>query len=495
MKPVLSQVEMAAADRYAIEQLKIPASTLMEHAAMAIAERVSQRFSPLKEFPGLVVAGPGNNGGDVLAAARLLLDKGAVIDVVIVEGQSTLSKECQAQKEMLVRAGVVFQAEVPTDKVYAWALDGLFGIGINRPTEGDFKKAIAAMNACHTFVVAADIPSGLNADTGQPLGECIRASETVTLGFYKRGLVTGKAADFTGALSLAEIGIPRTIPGITPAVGLVEQKDVAAGFPKRNPSAHKGSFGHVIIVAGPMPQLGAAVIAACGALHAGAGLVSVAGEPAVLSDLRKLLPPEIMLEETIPALEKSRAAVVVLGPGMGQGDPAKALLKTALASPHPLVLDADALNLLAESGLLPLARKQAPVLMTPHPKEASRLLQTTVEDVEKSRYDAINRLVQRTGAVCLLKGRGTLVKSPGAPCTYVINEGTAALAKGGSGDLLAGCVAAFLSQGLSPEKALAFGAFAHGRAAQFWEDRGEDARSITPTQVAKALSQVLKDLT
>jgi NAD(P)H-hydrate epimerase len=317
----------------------------------------------------------------------------------------------------------------------------------------------------------------------------------VTLGHYKRGLVTGRAADYTGQVLIAEIGIPRQIPGITPSAGLVEASDVVAGFPRRNPAAHKGNFGHVVVLAGPLPQLGAAVIAATGALHAGAGLVSVAGDSSVLPPLRGMLPPEIMLEEGEASLTKARSAVVVLGPGLGQGEEAKRWLTKALDSPHPLVLDADALNLLAATGQIPLVRKQASVLMTPHPKEAARLLQGTVEEIEGNRYDAIQKLVQRTGAVCLLKGRGTLVRAPGSPLTYVINEGTSALAKGGSGDLLAGAVAAFVSQGLSPEKALAFGSFVHGRAAQFWEERGEDARSLTPTQVAKALSAVLKDLT
>lgn len=494
MKPVLSRTEMTQADQYTINTLKIPAATLMEHAALALAKAVSDRFGDLSFFSGAVVAGPGNNGGDVLAAARILKARGAKVRIFLVKGNATLSAETQRQLQAIEALGMRAETALPTTFSGDWILDGLFGIGLNRNVEGEFLAAIEWIGRQTSFVISADIPSGLDADTGNVWGAAVKAAATVTFGFLKRGLLTGQAADYVGHLTLDEIQIPRDIPGIQPAVFQVTRDDVAAWLPVRRPASHKGDFGHVLIVAGSSEMAGACALTALGALYTGAGLVSVAAEKSAFETLRGLLPAEVMLEEIGPGtFSGAKEKVLVIGPGLGQGEKAKSLLASALASPWKKVLDADALNLLAlqkPDGL------SAAAVATPHPKEAARLLGIDVWEVERNRYRAVLELSQKYKIPFLLKGHGTLIADAATLGSriWVTAEGTSALAKGGSGDLLCGVVASLLAAAVSPARALAAGSWLHGRTAQFSEARGEDARSITPTQLAKTLSLVLREL-
>lgn len=491
MKPVLSSAEMAQADRYAIDTLKIPASILMEHAALALADAISLRFSDLTLFPGVVVAGTGNNGGDVLAAARILVGRGASLQVFLVSSVPATA-ETKAQLAVLKAMGILIATTLPAVCQASWVLDGIFGIGLNRQVEGEFATAIEWINARKSYVVCADIPSGLNADTGNAWGPVVGAAETISFGFLKRGLVTGQAADFVGKLSVAEIQIPREIPGISPQVFLWEEADTIAALPKRRASGHKGDFGHVLVVAGDEQTLGACALSALGALYTGAGMVTIAAEKTAFATLREWLPAELMLEElTDASFQKDKKRTLVVGPGLGQGARAKSLLRTALLSSSDKVLDADALNLMASEGL---SISVGQSVATPHPKEASRILGSNVVAIEADRFSSVVLLAKKLACPVLLKGRGTLIASPLDNKILVVNEGTSALAKGGSGDLLTGIIAALIAAKVPAIQALAVAAWLHGRAASYLEARGEDPRTMTSSNLAKTLSLMLKDL-
>ncbi len=498
MEPVLSKTEMALADRFAIDHLKIPQMVLMEHAALALALAVEKRFLLLPHSQGVILAGPGNNGGDALAAARILFEKKAKFRCFLIKVGATLSPACQAQLTILKNWGVPVEEDVPSASIkgdgFDWCIDGLFGIGLSRTPEGRYAKAIDWINGSGAYVFSADIPSGLDADTGRPMGPTVQANQTVTFGFLKRGLLTGLAADYVGNLKLDEIGIPRLLDSISPSTFLVQAHDVRKWLPKRKAASHKGAFGHVVVIAGPTEQLGACAIAALGALHSGAGLVSVATDRSCFASLRSLLPAEIMFEELGISTFVDPKRVLVIGPGLGQGAKAKGLLDQAIHSACNLVIDADGLNELAKAGASELEKRKTITVLTPHPKEASRLLNCDVESVEKNRFESLQKLIQCTGVYCLLKGKGTLIGSAASPQILMVNEGTTALAKGGSGDLLTGIVAALLAQKISPEKALASASFLHGRSAQYLEQLGVSALSVTPTQLAKTLGLVLKDM-
>lgn len=474
MFPLFTSEQMREADRFTIESLGIPEIILMEHAALAAADAVCERFGrSLAESSGLVLAGPGNNGGDAVAAARILRHRGAEVKVLKLGealGEGELGR-------------------------FDWIIDGIFGTGLSRAVEGDARKLIQKINTVsdRKWVVAIDVPSGLNADTGLPMGIAVKASETVTLGFFKRGLVTGEAADYTGALRLATIQIPREIRGIHPTSFLYTGEDARA-LPERKPTSHKGNFGHVFVWAGEAGKQGAACIAAKGALRAGAGLVTLFGKSGDVEGIRSRLIPEIMTQgwddQIFTKLPKN--AVVLLGPGMGAEADAWRVLELALKSDYPLVLDADALNLLGLHKEKFKKRSQVTIL-TPHPKEASRLLGKEVSEIQADRYRAHRELAETFGAHVILKGKGTIVGGAGEP-QIVVTAGDTGLSKGGTGDLLCGIVGSILAQGLPPAAALPLASYLHGRASELVTQSFGHERSTLASDIAEILPVVFNEL-
>lgn len=505
MEALLTAAEMKAADGYAISHLGIPELVLMEHAALGVAKRLVHRFnSVLTRTSGVIVAGPGNNGGDALALARLLFHRGVTEISIFTIGQSAdFSSSTQHQLKILEKLGLTPQ---PTEKLESalasadWIVDGIFGTGLSRHVDGAFRKAIHAINvvADRKWVVAIDLPSGLCADRGVALGIAVKACETVTLGFFKRGLVTGEAADYTGRVWLASIQIPRMVPGIAPSAFLFLAKD-AEHLPPRRASGHKGDYGHVYIWAGEAGKQGAAAVAARGALRAGAGLVTLIGKMGDIEGIRPRLMPEIMTkawEESFPQ-NAAKGAIVAVGPGMGTEADSARVLETLLKGAMPLVVDADALNLVAMHAekFLPLLRKRAPDLtvMTPHPKEAARLLGVEVSDIQADRYAALKGLVEKLGCWVVLKGKGTLVGGPGQPA-IATTAGDSGLSKGGTGDLLTGIASSLLAQGLRISQALPLAAYLHGRASELVTHNFGHERSTLATDIAETLPMVFKEL-
>lgn len=500
---------MKAADREAMQAFELPELLLMEHAALALTHHLEKRFGAfLPSTRGIVVAGNGNNGGDVLAATRLLLERQCqnifvVIPSPATEGESQRSASMQKQLSLLSKLGFAWGTEISEELLSAsdWILDGLLGTGVSREVDGEFKSRIELINrfSGKKWIVSADIPSGLCADTGMPRGVAVRASSTVTFGFYKRGLVTAEAANYVGELSLATIQIPRTVASDKWGSFLYTEED-ASRLPIRRNSSHKGDFGKVSIVAGPADKQGAAALCALGALKTGAGLVTVLADSECLATLRPRLAPEIMSAELEPKTLHFAQGVgnqaLVVGPGLGLSQPSWQWLETCLSQPLALVLDADALTLLAQNApraTALLAKREFPTVLTPHPKEAAVLLGTEVSTLQKDRFLALRQLVDKWQCGVILKGAGSLCAAPNSPIVAV-RAGDSGLSKGGTGDVLAGVIASLFAQRLSLLQAMPLGIYVHGKASELLTQRHGHSRSSLASEVAMSVSDVLKDL-
>jgi NAD(P)H-hydrate epimerase len=475
--PLVTAGEMRSLDRYTIETLGVPGELLMESAGRATAASV------LEVLPDggsvLVVCGGGNNGGDGLVAARQLHAVGVPVRAAIVASPDRLSPDAAANLERARRAGVTVAFCGPDfEPRHGVIVDALFGTGLDRPVEGDAEAAIRRINASRAAcrVVAVDLPSGLHADTGQVLGAAVEADVTLTLGLPKLALALEPGRSLAGRVRVARIGIADHAPGVSAGAELWPARAAAVRLPERAAAGHKGSFGHVLVVGGSEGKTGAAALAAAGAASAGAGLVTVACPRGVL-DVVAALSREAMtapLPETrgralcagadkaLLALAHERD-VVVMGPGLGRDPETQSLLRAVAPEiERPLVLDADALFAFGDDPSRLMARAAATIL-TPHPGEAGRLLGISAREVNADRVGAARRLAAATGAVALVKGAGTVTASPDGRAT-VNPTGGPALASGGTGDVLAGMLAALLAQGLSSHEAAALGAWVHGHA-------------------------------
>jgi hydroxyethylthiazole kinase-like uncharacterized protein yjeF len=477
---LVGSAEMREIDRSAIDAFGIPSLTLMDRAGRAVAEAALELAGPKGRV--VVVCGGGNNGGDGYVAARLLRGAGRDARVLALVPAERLSPDARAVHGQAQRAGVPVDEAGELARVDAGVgdvvVDAIFGTGLARPPDGAFAGAIAGIEAARVAgarVLAVDVPSGLSADTGQPLGPCVRADRTVTFGFQKRGLVLFPGAAFAGEVSLADIGIPpeaaRRVPTGCELVSDVEARMLV---PARAPDAHKGDAGRLLVVAGSAGKTGAAHLALTGALRGGAGLVTLAARADVLTlalsgrpeAMSAALPGEgpLARADLQPLLALARDVdALAIGPGIPRGPETAELLLALLArAKKPAIVDADGLNALAEAAA-GLAELGIPLLLTPHPGEMARLCRLTAEEVQADRIGVAAAKAREWRATVVLKGARTVVADPDGP-PAVIYAGNAGLATGGTGDVLAGLCGALLAGGLPPPAAARVGAHVHGRA-------------------------------
>ena len=456
----------------------IASLTLMERAGAAAYRSLRARWPQATRIA--VVCGAGNNGGDGYVLARLAHADHREVTVIQV-GTPVAHSDAALAWQQLQGHAIHVTSEFSGLASAELVVDALFGIGLNRRVEGSPRMAIEAMNAAVCPRFSLDVPSGLNAETGGVLGVAVRAAATITFIANKCGLVTGAARDFVGALEVATLEIPAAVlTSVAPRARLSGWADWRAVRVPRLRTAHKGDSGHVLIVGGAPGMSGAVRLAAEAALRSGAGLVSVAVSPAVAHTLN-LGRPEIMSHavatpaDLVPLL--ARATVIALGPGLGQAPWAVALWAALRDCDRTLVLDADALNLLARD---PSHRPDW--ILTPHPGEAARLLgDRDTAAIALDRYAAVHALQQRYGGTVVLKGAGTLVQS--ASQLRVIAGGNPGMASGGMGDVLTGIIAALLAQGATLDDAAAAGAALHaaaGDAAAAAGERGMLAGDLMP---------------
>lgn len=452
-------------DRIAIGELGIPGLTLMQRAGAAAFEVLRRRWPRTRHIG--VLCGTGNNGGDGFVLARLAQATGLRVSVWQVGEASRISADALVARQQMEADGLCVEAFAGQDlSVCEVLVDGLLGTGLSGEVSGSWRKVIEAVNAARETgcgVLALDIPSGLHADTGAVLGAAVRADVCVTFIGLKLGLFTGQGPDYCGEVHFDDLDVPAGIyESFGPAATRLPAPVPGRVLPPRRPCANKGDFGHVLLVGGDYGMSGAARLAGEAALRCGAGLVSLATRTehaAAISAAR----PELMCHGVADARSLKpllrRASVLAIGPGLGRGAWGRQLLGVALASRKPLVMDADALNLLAEE---PLQRTRW--VLTPHPGEAARLLGQSVTGVQADRIAAARALQQKYGGTVVLKGAGTLIVDSSAVVS-LCDAGNPGMASGGMGDVLTGVIAALLAQGLDCDEAARLGVCLHAAAA------------------------------
>ncbi len=507
MVPLSTIEQTRQLESYAIENLRIPELLLMEHAAIGVAKAIQKRFGKVKKgngSAGVLLAGAGNNGADAIAAARILKNNGfQSLTLFLINGSPTTPLQ-QQQLEMAEKTGVIIEKRMPTPQelqAACWIVDGIFGIGLNRAIENGPRKLIQILHTLHPkkWIVAVDIPSGLSANTGIPQGIAVRASQTVTFGVPKQGLFTGDAADYTGQIRQVPIQIPKSAAIFKPQSFLYTAEDAHETLPPRKASGNKGDYGHLFIWAAEPGKQGASALVAKGALRAGCGLVTIVGRSGEIEGIRSRLGAEIMTrvwEENFE-IQKPHHAVGVIGPGFGTTSEDWKILEGALKSPIPLVLDADALNLFSqnkERAITLLAkRKERFTVLTPHPKEAARLLNCETGEIQADRFKAIQRLTSEFKVPVILKGRGTLIQAPESPIV-IVNAGDSGLSKGGTGDLLCGIIGSLLAQSPRHLEMLPLGVYLHGKASEWVTQAYGHERSTIASDIADTLPKVLREL-
>lgn len=485
---VLSIAEMRAFDRRAIEEIGLPALVLMENAALAVAEAIGEGWPAARRVA--VLGGPGNNGGDGYALARQLVTRGYQVDVWSAHGGKEPTPETRHQLAVLARLGIpVGSADGAgvelADSLAASDLivDALFGAGLTRPLAGGWVALVAAIAGAGRPVLAVDLPSGLDGDRSQPIGPAVRADRTVALGALKPALVLPPACALAGEVGVADLGLPCDAPAGPGALHLLVADDVAGWLAPRPADAHKGSFGHVLLLAGGEGKAGAAVLAARAAVAAGAGLVTVAAPASTVAALADACPEAMTVplpvgaggELGAGALERLRAAavagrVLAIGPGLGrQAETRATVRRLALEAELPLVLDADGLAAF-EGDLEALAARRAPTVLTPHPGELARLLATTTAAIAGDRLAAVRTAAAAGGCLVVLKGERTLIAASDGEA-WINATGNPGMASGGSGDALTGVVAARLAQGDEAALAACLSVHLHGAAGDLARQR------------------------
>ena len=481
-----------------------PGEELMERAGYAVA-RTAIRFLKREDSRSvLLFAGKGNNGGDAIVAARHLAGAGCEATLVLLCRRQELTGDPVTHFQKLVNAVRIVEqptldelSELVAETEPAVVVDGLLGTGLKGEVRESYATAIKVINGLHLPVVAIDIPSGLDGDTGEVHGVCVRADVTITMGLPKVGLLRPSATDFVGRVETVDIGFPREyVDEIQTDVESITAQDIAPLFPSRRRSAHKGDFGHLLIIAGSEGYTGAPVMVARGAARAGAGLVTLAVPRSIYPIVATMCPPEVMPRpiefEELEPIYFTEFNAVAIGPGLGQrAETQKLVWKVVSSCPSPIVVDADALNAMGQR-VAALKKLQKPLVLTPHPGEMARLIGKTAKEVQADRWNIARGFSQEYGIVTVLKGAGTVVTDQSGPL-WINSTGNPGMAKGGMGDALTGIIGAFLAQGMTPLDAARAGVFIHGLAGDLANERfGE--RSMQTTDLIEHLGAAFATL-
>jgi NAD(P)H-hydrate epimerase len=483
---IVTAAQMQMLDRRAITEARIPSLVLMDRAGTGVVQQLERHFAPLKDKRITIVCGKGNNGGDGFVVARLLARKRIAIQVLCLAKAADMSRDARVMHGRLLRIAkknVIRSAQDSESLRDLFAasdiiVDAILGTGLSTAVSGPYEQVIQTINASGRAVLAVDIPSGLNADTGLVLGAAVRADVTVTFGLPKIGLYVGQGVDHAGSIHVVDIGIPASL------IELVESRTILlthamakTSLPRRTPSSHKGTYGHAGIIAGSVGKTGAAAMAATAALRVGTGLVTVATPSGVNDTLEaKLL--EVMtvpMPETkahtlarsgldrLLAFTRVRTAIAI-GPGLTTHPETVELIQELVKRvDKPCVLDADALNALAGKASL-LTESKLPPILTPHPGEMARLeIDASPQSVNADRIGVAGRFARERGVLVVLKGARTIVARPDGMIA-VCPTGNPGMATAGTGDVLTGMIVGLLAQGLTPWDAACTGTYFHGLA-------------------------------
>ena len=483
---IVTGAEMQLLDRRTITEAKIPSATLMERAGEGIVRQLEEQYGPMRGKTVTILCGKGNNGGDGLVVARLLHRQRAKVQVLLLTPVADLSRDAAAMYRGFAK--VAGSAKIlrfrPAEQVRPLLassdilVDALLGTGLSAEVTGTYREAIELINGAGKPVIAVDLPSGIHADTGAILGQAVRASLTVTLGLPKLGLYVGAGIDRAGVIRIVDIGTPPAyVDKLESRTLLLTSNDIVNILPERQPSSHKGTFGHAGIIAGSVGKTGAAALAAQAALRIGAGLVTVA-TPSSVNDVleSKLLEAMTMpFPETkartlarsgldrILAFVQARTAIAI-GPGLSTHHETVELVQALMKHlDRPSVLDADALNALAGRASL-LTECPTPPILTPHPGEMARLeVDATAQSINADRIGTARRFARERGVFVVLKGARTVIARPDG-LVAICPTGNPGMATAGTGDVLTGMIVGLLAQGVPSWEAACAATYLHGSA-------------------------------
>ncbi len=479
--------EMQQMDRQTIESFGIPGRVLMENAGLGATRVLLDQFDDIINKKVGVIAGRGNNGGDGFVIARYLAQKDIEVTVYLLAESAGVKGDAAANLELLSPINIPV-IEIPDQQSFLthktsllhqeiW-VDAILGTGLKSDVKGYFKQIIDFINSLNRPVFSVDIPSGLNSDTGQPCGTCIRAQATATFAFAKTGHFLFPGSDYTGNLEIIDIGIPDYIAKeVSPKQSLITPEIIRTVFKPRPMDAHKGNTGHVLVVSGSPGKTGAAAMTAMSAMRAGAGLVTLA----IPESLNPILEAQVIEVMTSPLPETKTGILgessfdkimnqlsgkkcLAIGPGLGEAAETKKLVHRIIRESNvPVVVDADGINNMAGSVDI-LKKTKAPVILTPHPGEMARLLDSTAGSVQKDRINCASEFAEKFNVHVVLKGVKTVIAHPDGN-SFINPTGNPGMASGGMGDVLTGIIAGFVTQGYSPESATHAGVYLHGAAA------------------------------
>lgn len=518
MKKLMNSEQMKAIDNFSIEQMGIPAMVLMENAANQVVRTMEENIS--KEDIILAVCGSGNNGGDGLAVARVLMNHGYQVDVLFAGSRKKLSKEAAQQLGIIEKMEVVVWDSLDEMNLanYTVIVDALFGIGLDRNIIGSYAEIIEKMNQYEGLVYSLDIPSGIRADDGKVMGTAVKADKTITFGCEKLGQLLYPGSSYTGDLRVVDIGFPAKALDKVPTRWTSYQVEDLNQIPIRSAHSHKGTFGRVLIIAGSENMSGAAFLSAKAAYRTGTGLVEILTPQENREILQVQLPEAILTtydpEQLDERSEKDkikaavgRASAVVIGPGIGTTEASHKLLDiTTLHLDAPAVFDADAINVTAQYyNTFPLMVRNSYVrltefahslppgtIVTPHLKELSRLMDINLADVQENLLDAADQCTLDSELIYAIKDARSLV------CyreeRYLNTSGNSGMATAGSGDVLTGILAGLLAQGMEPYEAAKVGVFLHGLAGDAAAKRYSEY-SMIASDIIESLGEVLRGIT
>ncbi len=499
----------------------IAGTVLMENAGSGAARLIKEHLQQRPDSGDgviCVIAGPGNNGGDGYVIARHLHNSGYSVEVFLCVEESNVRGDAAINlaiwRNMGGQVSLCLDASALQEAVQRWSrcsvlVDALLGTGISRPVEGWLREILDALQPIHgPFRVAVDLPSGMHAETGHPMPVCFRADLTITFAMRKVGLWMPHAMEFVGQEECVDIGAPKAlIDAADVSCVVLDAPNLRERWRPRALNTHKGSYGHVLVFAGSMGKVGAALLSCLGVLRSGAGLCTLASHPAAVASIEgrilevmteRLLPSGVSADAPYNAASCQRAVemaisrdVLVIGPGLGQESSTWEVLEALLGVEKPAVIDADGLNLLV-GRVASLRSRSAPTILTPHPGEMARLCGCSTREIQEARLVYAKDLAEKSGAIVILKGARTVIASSEGRA-WINPTGNAGMATAGSGDVLAGIIGGLLAQGYKAEDAACLGVFLHGLAGDLWAAQ-HTAPALIASDLLHALPQAIATL-
>lgn len=475
MRYIVNSREMKNCDKNTIEVYHVPSVVLMERAALAVTEVLIEEKIPLKHV--LVVCGGGNNGADGYAVARLLMLAGYSVDVVRADKAAKETEDHQLQRQIWQAYGGQILDEIPDNVVYTVVIDAVFGVGLSRGIEGRYADVIAQMNELSGVKLAIDIPSGISSDNGAVQNVAFRADITVTFAFEKIGSVLWPGNEYAGNVIIKDIGIDeRSFLEHKPMLAALEEKDLAR-LPVHKSHSNKGTFGRLLVIAGSVGMSGAPYLSAKAAYCSGCGLVHIVTPEENRTVLQAQLPEAIITTYSARKPDISRmieaigwADTIVCGPGIGTSDTAKSIVTAVFKNAAvPVLLDADALNIIAQDVNM-LLMPHTELVVTPHLGEMSRLCSDTVGYIQNHLIEVAEEFARQYNVICVLKDEHTITSVPYRQ-TYLNLSGNSGMATAGSGDVLSGVIGGLMAQGMPAEDAAPVGVYLHGKAGDVMQAR------------------------